>query len=469
MNDTAAPSNSLERLFLVTAKIERRELRAILVSFVYLFCLMASYYTIRPLRDALASEVASEDLKFLWTGTFIFSVVAAVIFSWLISRFKVSSCLPWIYGFFIINMGIFYVLMGAYPLESTETMMAPIFNTDAFVIFGEVKVSLVVGCSFYIWLSVFNMFVVSVFWSFLADRYSKEQSKRLFGFVAAGGSAGAAIAPSTMGIAAAFGLVSAQGTVIFAAVILSVTLFCIHDLTTHTSGGHAKGAEKGGSKDKVGGSTLSGFKTLLQDPYLMAFAVFVALYTFISTIFYVAQVDLVRAAFETRADRYAANAIVDGVVNTLAIFTQMFVTSRVAGKWGLVFLMAVMPIFMFFAFFALSAFPVLMMILSLQVVRRAGNYAMTRPGREMLWTVVDRDKKYKAKNVIDGPVYRGADLINIWIENGLRSAGFGLAQIALVGAGVAAAWSGFAIYLGKTAEKRKSAIADAVPESAPAE
>ncbi len=188
----------------------------------------------------------------------------------------------------------------------------------------------------------------------------------------------------------------------------------------------------------------------------MVFAVFVMLYTFISTIFYVAQVDLVRAAFDTRADRYAANAIVDGVVNGLAIVTQLFLTSRVAERWGLVVLLAIMPAFMIFAFFALSAFPVLMMILGLQVVRRAGNYAMTRPGREMLWTVVDRDRKYKAKSVIDGPVYRGADLVNIWIENGLRSAGFGLAQIALVGAGVAALWTGTAIYLGKTAEKRKS-------------
>ena len=201
----------------------------------------------------------------------------------------------------------------------------------------------------------------------------------------------------------------------------------------------------------------------------MAIAAFVMLYTFISTIFYVAQVDLVRAAFETREARYAVNAIVDGVVNSLAIFTQLFVTSRVAGRWGLVFLLAVMPIFMFFAFFALSAFPVLMMILSLQVIRRAGNYAMTRPGREMLWTVVDRDKKYKAKNVVDTSVYRGADLINIWIENGLRSAGFGLAQIALVGAGVAAAWAGMATYLGKTAEKRKSEIPSAVPEPVAAE
>ena len=466
MSDSATPSNPIERFFLVTAKIERHELRAVLVSFVYLFCLMASYYTMRPLRDALASEVASEDLKFLWTGTFIASTLAALVFGWVVSKFRISQFLPWVYGFFIINIGIFYVLMAAYPLGSPDTMVAPIFNVWPIVL-GEAKVSTVIACIYYVWLSVFNMFVVSVFWSFLADRYTKDQSKRLFGFVAAGGSAGAALGP--LATAAVVNSLGADNMLLIAAVVLSITIVCIRDLVSHTEGGHSDELKQASSTDKVGGSSWSGFSTLFKDPYLMAIAVFVMLYTFISTIFYVAQVDLVRAAFETREARYAVNAIVDGVVNSLAIFTQLFVTSRIAGRWGLVFLLAVMPIFMFFAFFALSAFPVLVMILSLQVVRRAGNYAMTRPGREMLWTVVDRDKKYKAKNVVDTSVYRGADLINIWIENGLRSAGFGLAQIALVGAGVAAAWAGVATYLGKTAEKRKSEISSAVPEPAAAE
>ena len=446
-------SSAVHSFFQKTAKIESHELRAILVSFVYLFCLMASYYTMRPLRDALASEVASEDLKFLWTGTFVASTLAALVFGWVVSRFKISSCLPWIYGFFIINIGIFYVLMGGYPLGSADTMTAPVLNTWPIVL-APVKVSTVVACVYYVWLSVFNMFVVSVFWSFLADRYSKDQSKRLFGFVAAGGSAGAALGPlATAAIVTDLGV---ENMLLISAVVLSITIFCIRDLSQHTTGGHSEEAKLEKVKGKVGGSSWSGFATLFKDPYLMAIAVFVMLYTFISTIFYVAQVDLVRAAFETREARYAVNAIVDGIVNGLAIFTQLFVTSRIAGRWGMVFLLACMPAFMIFAFFALSAFPVLMMILSLQVVRRAGNYAMTRPGREMLWTVVDRDRKYKAKNVVDTSVYRGADLINIWIENGLRSAGFGLAQIALVGSGVAAAWCGVSIWLGKTAEKRKS-------------
>lgn len=455
---------AIENFFKKTAKIEDHELRAVLVSFVYLFCLMASYYTMRPLRDALASEVASEDLKFLWTGTFIASTLAALVFGWVVSRFKISSCLPWIYGFFIINIGIFYVLMGAFPLGSPDTMTAPILNTWPIVL-GEVKVSTVVACVYYVWLSVFNMFVVSVFWSFLADRYSKDQSKRLFGFVAAGGSAGAALGP--LATAAIVTDVGVENMLLIAAIVLAITLVCIRDLTRHTHGGQSE--EQQQRTSKVGGSAWSGFATLLKDPYLIAIAVFVMLYTFISTIFYVAQVDLVRAAFETREARYAVNAVVDGVVNGLAIFTQLFVTSRIAGRWGFVFLLACMPAFMIFAFFALSAFPVLMMILSLQVVRRAGNYAMTRPGREMLWTVVDRDRKYKAKNVIDTSVYRGADLINIWIENGLRSAGFGLAQIALVGSGVAAAWCGVSIWLGKTAEKRKSEHPEVAAKTAPAE
>ncbi len=459
-------TSALDNFFKKTAKIESHELRAVLVSFVYLFCLMASYYTMRPLRDALASEVASEDLKWLWTGTFIASTLAAVIFGWVVSRYKISSCLPWIYAFFIFNIGIFYVLMREYPLGSADTMTAPIMNVWP-VALGEVKVSTVVACVYYVWLSVFNMFVVSVFWSFLADRYSKEQSKRLFGFVAAGGSAGAALGP--LATAAIVSNVGVDNMLLIAAIVLSITLICIRDLTHHTDSGHTEDLSQKASKEKLGGSSWSGFSTLIKDPYLLAIAVFICLYTFISTIFYVAQVDLVRAAFETREARYAVNAIVDGVVNGLAIFTQLFVTSRLAGRWGLVFLLACMPAFMIFAFFSLSAFPVLMMILSLQVIRRAGNFALTRPGREMLWTVVDRDRKYKAKNVIDTSVYRGADLVNIWIENGLRSAGFGLAQIALVGSGVAAVWCGVSIWLGKTAEKRQSDNPDGITQPAAAQ
>ena len=458
MNDTAAstppPSNAINRFFLFSAKIEPNELRAVIVSFIYLFCLMASYYTMRPLRDALASEIASEDLKFLWTGTFVASTLAAFVFGWVVSRFRISQFLPWVYGFFVINIVIFYMLMAAFPLASPDTITTPIMNVWPIII-GEAKVSTVVACVYYVWLSVFNMFVVSVFWSFLADRYSKDQSKRLFGFIAAGGSAGAALGP--LATAAVVQSLGVDNMLVIAATVLSITILCIRDLTRHTEGGHSEELKIKNLKDKVGGSAWSGFSTLIKDPYLLAIAVFVILYTFISTIFYVAQVDLVRAAFETREARYAVNAIVDGIVNGLAIFTQLFVTSRIASRWGLVFLLACMPAFMAMAFISLSAFPVLMMILTLQVIRRAGNYAMTRPGREMLWTVVDREKKYKAKYVVDTSVYRGADLVNIWIENGLRSAGFGLAQIAIVGSGVAAVWCAVSIYLGKIAEKRKSA------------
>ena len=285
-------TSALDNFFKKTAQIESHELRAVLVSFVYLFCLMASYYTMRPLRDALASEVASEDLKYLWTGTFIASTLAAVIFGWVVSRYKIASALPWIYGFFIINIGIFYALMAAYPLGSPDTMTAPVLNAWP-IVMADTKVSLVVACIYYVWLSVFNMFVVSVFWSFLADRYTKDQSKRLFGFVAAGGSAGAALGP--LATAAIVTTVGVENMLLIAAIVLSITLVCIYDLTSQTEGGHA---DVGKAKDKLGGSSWSGFSTLFKDPYLMAIAVFVMLYTFISTIFYVAQVDLVRAAFD---------------------------------------------------------------------------------------------------------------------------------------------------------------------------
>lgn len=456
MTEQRASTHPLLRFFERMTSLESHETRAVLVSCLYLFCLMSSYYIMRPLRDALASEIASEDLRYLWTGTFVFSTITALIFGWIVSRFKIASFLPWVYGFFIANIAIFWSLMAAYPLGSSETMTAPIFNVWPIVL-GEVKVSLVIACIYYVWLSVFNMFVVSVFWSFIADRYTRDQAKRLFGFIAAGGSAGAALAP--LFTAAIVTFISAEDMLLIAAAILSITIFCIRDLTTHTEGGHSE-EQQGKANARVGGSFFSGFSMLLRDPYLVGIAAFVVLYTFISTIFYVAQVDLVRAAFETREARYAANAVVDGIVNSLAIFTQLFLTARLVKRFGLVVLLACMPVFMAFAFFAVSAFPVLMVILGLQVVRRAGNYALTRPGREMLWTVVDRDRKYKAKNVVDTSLYRGADLVNIWIENGLRSAGFGLAQIAMVGAAAAGVWSAIAIGIARAAEARRQEVGD---------
>ena len=439
--------NKLEVLFLNSVDIRREEIRAAIVSFIYLFCLMASYYTMRPLRDALASEIPSENLKYLWTATFIFSTLSALVFGYIVSKFKTSSVLSWIYIFFIVNILIFFYYMSAYPLESEDVILLPIFS-NIFDLPSPVKISTVIGCVFYVWLSVFNMFVVSVFWSFLADRYTKDQSKRLFGFIAAGGSLGAAIAPifaaSTVNV---FGV---DKMLIMAAVILSITLICIRDLLNST-----QIVDHGHKNNKLGGSSWDGFLVLIKNPYLLLIALFVVLYTFISTIFYVAQVDLVRSAFETREARYAVYAIVDGIVNGLAIFTQIFITTRLARKFGLTFLIAIMPIFMILAFFLLSFFPVLIVILALQVFRRAGNYALTRPGREMLWTVVNRDEKYKAKNVVDTSIYRGADLVNIWIENGLRSAGFNLGQIAIVGSFVALMWSLVAIILGRKAEAKK--------------
>ena len=440
--------NKIELFLLHSIDIKKPEIRAAIVSFIYLFCLMASYYTMRPLRDALASEIPSENLKYLWTATFIFSTLAALVFGYIVSKFRASYFLPWIYIFFISNILIFFYLMSTYPLGSEDSMVVPIFSSY-FQLQSPVKVSTVVGCIFYVWLSVFNMFVISIFWSFLADRYTKEQSKRLFGFIAAGGSIGAAFAPVATAILVTH--IGVDMMLIIAAIVLSVTLFCINDLLKITL--DLGGSSRTHNNEKIGGYSWDGFKTIIKNPYLLLIALFVILYTFISTIFYVAQIDLVRAAFETREERYAVNAIVDGIVNSLAIFTQVFITSRLAKKYGLIFLTAIMPIFMIFAFFMLSLFPVLIVILILQVFRRSGNYALTRPGREMLWTVVNRDEKYKAKNVIDTSVYRGADLVNIWIENGLRSAGFGLGQIALVGSFVAFLWSIVSIILGKKAEK----------------
>ena len=439
---------SFESLCENSFKIKPYEIKVVFLAFMYLFCLMASYYIMRPLRDALASEIASEDLKFLWTATFTVSLIAALVFGWLVTNFKLSKFLPFVYIFFIFNILGFYILMRYYPLDGDASVYVPIVKTWP-IVFSDTPVSTVVACIYYVWLSVFNMFVVSIFWSFLADYFSKEQSKRTFGFIAGGGSLGAALAPLIT--AAMVSSIGVDNLLLIAAMILAFSLLALKGLIDQASSAH-NSITPDLALENIGGSAWSGFRNIFKDPFVFGIAIFIVLYTFISTIFYVAQIDLVRAAFETREARYAVNAIVDGIVNCLAIFTQIFITSRIVGVWGIKILLSCIPFFMIFAFFLISLFPVLFMILFLQIVRRAGNYALTRPGREMIWTVVKRQDKYKTKNVIDTSVYRGADLVNIWIENGLRSTGMGLSQIALVGSTVAALWFTVAFWLGRRAE-----------------
>jgi len=435
---TAAASWS--RFLRVTTRIEPRELRAVWLSFLYFFLIMASYYVLRPIRDAMGTVYGADRLEHLFTATFLATFLAAPIYAGIAARMKLQSFLPWVYGFFVLNILIFYGLFEANP-ESRA-----------------------IAALFYVWLSVFNMFIISVFWSFMADLYSRAQAKRLFGFIAAGGSVGAALGPAitavlvTMVGTGTMLLVSAAG---FGAAILVVRALVREKEQLRAArpdpedGGDAQ-ATRLDHRLNANPNPFAGFGLLLRSPYLLLIAGFILLLTWISTIIYFQQAAFIANAFESREARTQAFAAVDLVVNLSAIAVQLFGTGRIVTRFGVTTGLVLNPLIMFAAFILIAISPVLMVLLGVQAVRRIAEYAIARPSREMLFTVVDQESKYKAKNVIDTVVYRFGDLSAAWAQAGLAAIGIGVIGIAMLGAAVSAFWGALALALGRRFERERS-------------
>lgn len=418
------------------------ELLAALSAFLYIFSLLCSYYVLRPVRDAMGIAGGVENLPWLFAGTFTAMLAVVPAYGWLCGRFARAVFLPWVYLFFISNILIFYF---AFLTSPDDPWVARVF---------------------FIWVSVFNLFVVSVFWSFMADLFAEEQAKRLFGFFAAGGSAGALTGPAlTALLAESWGLVN---LLLLSASILFLTVILIRVLLHWERSSPASKLNIEGniqSEDKpIGGNPFAGISLFFKSRYLLGIGAFIVLYTAMGTFMYLQQAELVRDAFATSAERTQLFAGVDFAVNTLAIFTQLFLTGRVVKKFGMTITLMALPVFMIFGFIALAIAPILPVLIVVQVIRRAGNYAITRPGREMLFTVLDKESKYKAKNVIDTVVYRGGDVVNAWFFKALGMLGLALAGTAMVGSVVAALWALTGLWLGR-AFGRGEGAASAAPET----
>lgn len=414
----------LERM----VNIEPREGWALFWSFSYFFALLCSYYIVRPLRDEMGVAGGVENLQWLFTGTFVVMLAAIPVFGWLTSRYRRSQFLPAIYIFFILN------LLGFYSL----------FQSDI----AHVHVAR----AFFIWTSVFNLFVVSVFWSFMTDLYSDAQARRLFGFIAAGGTAGAITGPAlTTTLALPLGPTS---LLIVSAIFLGWALLAIQRLIKwNASTRDEEGKTDNETKDKLnkplGGSVLAGIRLVFQSPYLTGIAILMVLYTTLATFLYFQQAQIIRDSFASSAERTTMFAAIDLAVNGLTIIIQIFLTSRLVKNLGLAWTLALVPLILCAGFLTLAFAPVLMILVIVQVIRRAGNYAIMRPAREMLYVVLDRESKYKAKNFNDTVVYRGGDAVAAWIYTGLRGLGLSLSHMALIAVPLAAIWAVVAYRLGK--------------------
>jgi AAA family ATP:ADP antiporter len=406
-------------------QVEQHELRPLLWSFAYFFSLLCGYYILRPMRDAMGIAGGVEQLQWLFTATFVVMLAAVPLFGWVTSRFPRRRFLPYVYGFFMANLLVFYALLGA---EGSHVYGAR---------------------AFFVWTSVYNLFVVSVFWSFMADLYTNAQAKRLFGFVAAGGTAGALVGPV---LAAA--LARPLGTanlLLLSAGFLGVALLCIHRLTAwDAQRGRATSPEQRADEARpLGGGVIAAIPLVLRSPYLLGIALFMLLFTTASTVLYFQQAQIVRDAFASSEERTALFAAVDFAVNALTITIQVFLTGRVVRALGLARTLALVPVLLGAGFVALGFAPVLAVIVAVQVLRRAGEYAITRPAREMLYVVLGREEKYKAKNFIDTVVYRGGDAVSAWAYAGLRAMGLGLGAIAFVAVPVSGLWAWLAYRLGR--------------------
>ena len=399
--------------------------RAALWSFAYFFCVLASYYVLRPVREEMGVATGVERLPWLFTGTFAAMVAAVPLFGWLAARFPRRTLLPVVYAFFIACiLGLFALLRG---------VGAPAWAPAAF----------------FIWLSVFNLFVVSVFWSFMADVWREEQARRLFGFIAAGGSAGALVGPAvTALLAPRMGPVNLLPV---AAALLAGALVCVARLR-----GDAPAAGPGtlpADESPLGGGALGGFTRVLGSSYLAGIALFVALGTLFATFVYFQQAQIMRSAFADPGRRTAVFAVMDLIVNALTIGAQLFVTGALATRFGVTRVLPALPVLTLAGFTVLTMAATAGVLIMFQVLRRAAQYGITGPAREMLFTVVPREDKYKAKNLIDTVISRGGDALSGWAFAGLSALGLGMAGVSLVALPLAALWIALAVYLGRREER----------------
>ena len=410
--------------------IRSEEVTATLWSFSYFFCLLCGYYLLRPVRDEMGIQGGVENLAHLFTGTFIIMLATVPLFGWASSRFPRARLLPIVYLFFIVNLAIFYVLM--------QAGVAPA----------------IVARAFFIWVSVFNLFVVSVFWSFMADLFRTEQARRLYGLISAGGSVGALAGPLLATLLAPS--IGPTRLLPISAAMLCAAVLCINRLTAWSKRYPAERRfPPVRVEEPLGGGIFAGITLALKSPYLLGICIYVMLGTLLGTFLYFHQANIMAVDMPSPGARTALFAKIDLAVNVLTFACQLFLVGRLMNRFGVGITLMILPVMGAIGFFILGLMPTLAALVVFQVIRRAGEYAIARPAREVLFTVLSREEKYKSKNFIDTVVFRGGDAASGWLFEGLRILGLGFAGIAFVGVPVALLWAGTGWMLGRTQEEMR--------------
>ncbi len=437
MSHTASPrlADRLTRLF----NIDRHEIPAVLAGLSLFFLLFTAYFMLRPVRETMGVAGGVSNLQWLFTGTFIATLAVLPVFGSLASRLSRRTLLPWMYGACALVLVTF---------------------AAGFIVAPD---NLWIARAFYIWLSVFNLFSVSLAWSVLADILVAGQAKRTFALIASGASIGGLCGPILgavmVGTVGHAGLLLISAALLLASAAAGVWLHRWRDA-------HPVVSEDNSNKRRkpLGGNPFAGATETLRSPYLLGITAFVLLLASVNTFLYFEQARLVAQNFPDRTTQTQVFGLIDAVVQALSLLLQIFVTGHLAKRLGVGVLLTALPVAMALGFVALAIAPIFAVFVVVMVVRRVGEYALVRPGREMLYTVVPDEQKYKAKNFIDTAVYRGGDAISGWLKRAIDLIGDSPALAMIVGAVLALCWGFCGFFLGRR-ERAIEAAQSADPDT----
>jgi AAA family ATP:ADP antiporter len=416
--------------FSVAIGVAPQERRAVTLAFLCSFVLMCSYYILRPVRDTVATEFAAGQLQNLFTATFIGSIIASAAYAAIASRVRLSRLLPGVFWFWMADVLLFVALFRTEPDSRW------------------------LGAAYFVWFSVANLFLISVFWSLMADVFSPAQATRSFAIIASGGALGSIAGPvlthllvKPLGLSGLL-LLSAIG---FALVILLVHLLMREKARLRESGDEVQRS----TLDQVlSGNAFEAFSQILKSPYALNQAAFILLMTWVNTVAYFCQTDLIARTYSEIGSRAQAIADIDLIVNICTAAVLMLGLGRIVHRFGVGAGLILNPLLMVAAFLATALSPTLFMVQAMQIVRRVAQYAIARPSREICFTVVEQGARYKSKNVIDTVVYRLGDVSSAWVQGGLGAMGYGIHGPIAVGVGASIVWGAVAVALGRNYEKR---------------
>jgi AAA family ATP:ADP antiporter len=421
---TAAANSLLGRILTRVAPIEPREIRAVSAAFALFFFMWAGYFSVRPVRETVATLLGGPAVADLWLYTGAFSILVIPLYGAVVARFKRGTFLPWSYG--VVAAALAGVGLLLDPSEFDPLL----------------------GKAFYVFISVVNLLLLSMFWSFLLEIFDRDQTKRLFGVIAAGGSAGALAGPLLSDLTV--NTIGESGILFVAAAMFLIAIACQRALIATWAA--RPGATASKEDRPIGGNVFAGITLILRSPYLLGIALFIVGLSAVSTVLYFEQLRIVAETFAEPNERTRVFARMDWIVQSLTVITQIFLTGRIAARFGVTTLLTLVPLLMIVAFLGLAGYSTFVLFAAVFILRRAGEYALVRPGREMLWSPLDKETKYKAKSTLDVPVYRAADYVGGQANAALTAIGVTPSGMMAVGAVIAGAWAIVGWWLGRRFE-----------------